>query len=66
MEGLVPLYEEWEVLIKHNYTREQWLSLDEKERAMHIAFSRLNHLVEGHTQDAIDTHLRRMRRRQRS
>lgn len=50
-------------MVQHHYTKEQWLKLSEDDKAMCVAYSRLNHLIEGHRQDALNTWMRRQRNR---
>lgn len=50
-------------MVKHNYTREQWLTLDSTQKAMCVAYSRLNHLIEAHQQEAINIWAKRQQLR---
>lgn len=52
-------------MLEHNYTHEQWENLAGSEKALCIAYSRLNMLIEGHKQESINQYIKRRQQREK-
>lgn len=56
--GLVPFFEEYEAMIRANYSEREWPQIPFWEKAKAIAHHRLKKMINLHEGDAVDLHLK--------
>lgn len=63
MKGVVPFFEEYDAMIAANYNRIEWDRLPPIDRAEAVAHFRLSKHIAVHTHEAIETDIRRKRKK---
>ncbi len=63
MRGVVPFFEEYDAMVAANYNRIEWKKLRPADRAEAVAHFRLNKHIAVHTHDALETDIRRKRKK---